>query len=430
MVPPDAYVRLCSGFSACQNRGGLCVQIVWQRRRLVRVQYLPGAFSGPLAGGPDALLSFTFCPTRDIMPLTISNSRVGALPVRNTPGLDVAGNEALPLTPWGASCSAVRCGWLGVALCLLLALVAWGLGTRFPLVGGPVFAILLGIVVGNALTIPGLARPGIAFCSKKILQAAIILLGGAMSLLKIYETGARSLAVMLGTLVLALVMAWLLGRALRVDRKLTSLVGVGTGICGGSAIAAIAPIIEADDDEIAFSISTVFLFNIVAVFIFPLLGHLLHMTPDGFGIWAGTAINDTSSVVAAGYSYGQQAGDVATITKLARTIMIIPIAFGFAIMVGRPHGGADFRVSRVIPWFILGFLGMAVLNTLGALGPAAPWFGTAGKFAITVALAGVGLGANLGKIIKTGARPILLGLLVWIAVAFGSLLIQSLINQL
>lgn len=347
-----------------------------------------------------------------------------------TPARDVAGNEALTPGPYAACRAAVRGGWRGVALCLLLALIAWVLGNRFPLVGGPVFAILLGIVVGNALTIPGPARPGIAFCSKKVLQAAIILLGGGISLVQIYETGARSLAVMLGTLAVALVIAWLLGRVLRVDRKLTGLVGVGTGICGGSAIAAVAPIIEADDDEIAFAISTVFLFNIVAVFVFPFLGHLLGMTPDGFGIWAGTAINDTSSVVAAGYSYGHEAGDVATITKLARTTMIIPVALGFAVMVGRARGGADFRVRRVIPWFVFGFLGMAVLNTLGALGAAAPWFGAAGKFAITLALAGVGLGAGLRKIIKTGPRPILLGLLVWVAVASASLLIQSLVNQL
>ena len=152
--------------------------------------------------------------------------------------------------------------------------------------------------------------------------------------------------------------------------------------------------------------------------------------PDGFGIWAGTAINDTSSVVAAAYSYSQEAGDVATITKLARTVMIIPIAFGFAVMVGRARGGASFNVARVAPWFVLGFLGMAVLNTTGVLGSAAPWFATAGKFAIAVALAGVGLGANLGKIIKTGPRPILLGLVVWIVVACASLVIQSGVNQM
>ncbi|MEI6504184.1 MAG: putative sulfate exporter family transporter, partial [Armatimonadota bacterium] len=232
------------------------------------------------------------------------------------------------------------------------------------------------------------------------------------------------------TLACALLIAWLIGRALKVDSKLVSLVGVGTGICGGSAIAAIAPIIEADDDEIAFAISTVFLFNIIAVVIFPLVGHLLHLTQDGFGIWAGTAINDTSSVVAAAFSYGPQAGQVATITKLARTTMIIPIAFGFAYALGRKRGDANYDLRRVIPWFVFGFLLMAVLNTSGVLGTTAPLFGKAGKFLITVALAGVGLGANLRKIVKTGPRPILLGMLVWIGVAVVSLLVQAAIGQM
>lgn len=344
--------------------------------------------------------------------------------------IDVAGTEVVKLTRWQACCAGMRCGWSGVALCVVLAIVATFLGQQMPLVGGPVFAILLGLLLSNVIPLPTTSRPGIAFCSKKILQLAIVLLGGAMSLLKVYETGARSLTVMLVTLAIALIVAWLLGRILKVDRKLTSLVGVGTGICGGSAIAAIAPIIEADDDEIAFSISTVFLFNVIAVVVFPLLGHLMHMTPDGFGIWAGTAINDTSSVVAAAFSYSQVSGEVATITKLARTTMIVPIALAFAFVAARRSTDTDFHVSRVIPWFVFGFLGMALLNTFGVLGPTPPLFGTAGKFAITIALAGVGLGANMRKIIKTGPRPILLGLLVWIAVATASLLVQSAINQL
>lgn len=350
--------------------------------------------------------------------------------MRGSENIDVAGTEVVKLTRWQACCAGMRCGWSGVALCVVLAVVATLLGHQMPLVGGPVFAILLGLLLSNVIPLPTTSRPGIGFCSKKILQLAIVLLGGAMSLLKVYETGSRSLIVMLSTLTISLSIAWVLGRLLRVDRKLTSLVGVGTGICGGSAIAAIAPIIEADDDEIAFSISTVFLFNVIAVVVFPLLGHLMHMTADGFGIWAGTAINDTSSVVAAAFSYSHEAGEVATITKLARTTMIVPIALAFAFIAARRQSGTDFHVSRVIPWFVFGFLGMALLNTFGVLGPTPPLFGTAGKFAITIALAGVGLGANMRKIVKTGPRPIFLGLLVWIAVAVGSILVQSAINQL
>lgn len=350
----------------------------------------------------------------------------------------VAGDAVCKLSPWQRTCQSFTCTAPGLILCVVIAAVATLLGNQAPIVGGPVFAILLGIAVGNTFRVSDLSRPGISFCGKKVLQLAIIVLGGGLSLLQVYETGARSLAVMLSTLAAALLVAWLLGRLLKVDRKLTSLVGVGTGICGGSAIAAIAPIIDADDDEIAFSISTVFLFNVVAVIIFPLFGHLLGMTDEGFGIWAGTAINDTSSVVAAAYSYSQQAGDVATVTKLARTTMIVPIAIAFAFMVSRrasgDNGDADrgsrLNIMRIFPWFVLGFLAMALLNTFGVLGATAPHFSLAGKLLITIALAGVGLGANLRKIVKTGPRPIFLGLMVWIVVALISLAVQTLYNQM
>jgi uncharacterized integral membrane protein (TIGR00698 family) len=344
--------------------------------------------------------------------------------------LEVAGTEVRPAGLWQVCCAGVSCTLPGLGACVALAAVAHGLGRLVPLVGGPVFAILLGIIVGNTLGVKTLARPGIAFCSKRVLQYAIVLLGGSLSLLEVWRTGRESAAVMLLTLAVALLAAYVLGRLLRVDRKLTSLVGVGTGICGGSAIAAIAPIIAADDDEIAFSISTVFLFNVIAVLIFPLAGHLLGLTDAGFGIWAGTAINDTSSVVAAAYSYSHEAGDIATITKLARTAMIVPIALGFSLLVARRQPGVRHDLRRTIPWFILFFLLLALLNTLGLFGPSvASGLGQGGKLLITVALAGVGLGANFRKMVRTGPRPILLGLAVWVCVALSSLVVQSLLRQ-
>ena len=319
----------------------------------------------------------------------------------------------------------------GIALCILIALPAVALGYRLPMVGGPVFGILLGIVVGNLVRVPATATPGIKFCSKKVLQYAIIVLGGSLSFAEVLHKGAESLPVMLITLCSALAGAWLLGKALRVPRKLTSLVGVGTGICGGSAIAAAAPIMDASDDEIAFSISAVFLFNVVAVVLFPVLGHAMHMSDNGFGLWAGTAINDTSSVVAAAYSYSQQAGDYATITKLARTMMIVPVCLALAFIVGRRQCETNCNLMKIMPWFIVGFLALSVLNTVGLLGPQLPpLLGRTGKLLIVVALAGVGLGANLRNIIETGARPILLGLLVWAVVALTSLGVQYFARQL
>ena len=345
--------------------------------------------------------------------------------------IEVAGTEMRHKGPWNRWCAACTCGLPGIALCLAIALVAYLLGGLWPIVGGPVFAILLGLFIRNVLPVPEATLPGIAFCSKKMLQYSIILLGGGLSLLTIYSTGAQSLVVMLVTLLAALVCAWIIGRLLRVNAILTSLVGVGTGICGGSAIAAIAPIVKAEDDDIAFAISTVFLFNVVAVVAFPFFGHLMGMSDLGFGIWAGTAINDTSSVVAAAGSYSHEALEIATVTKLARTLMIVPIALFFALLVGARRDGGEFHFIRVFPWFILGFLAMALLNTAGILGETLSGLSSqSGKFLITVALAGVGLGANMSRIIKTGYRPIVLGMCVWILIALTSIGVQTLLNRM
>lgn len=340
-----------------------------------------------------------------------------------------AGTAANTAANRGVSLKGLAVALPGIAACLLIALIAWYLGRRFAIIGGPVFAILLGILAGNAIGLPASARPGVLFCSKKVLQYAIIMLGGSLSLVQVLKTGRESLAVMLITLGAALIFAFLLGRLLRVGGRLTTLVGVGTAICGGSAIAAVAPIIEADDGEIAFAISTVFLFNVVAVLIFPPLGHALGMSDNGFGLWAGTAINDTSSVVAAGYSYSRAAGDFATITKLARTTMIIPISLIIAFACAGK--GTDCRLGRVMPWFVLGFLAASLLNTAGLLGGNLPaLMGGCGRFMIIVALAGVGLGSSIRNMIKTGPRPILLGLLVWIIVALTSLAVQGIAGQI
>lgn len=333
---------------------------------------------------------------------------------------------------WMAKNKGIYSGFLpGLIVCILIALAGIWLGSLVPIVGAPLFGILIGIMVGNIWRLHPATKPGIVFSSKKILQASIIVLGGSLSLSQIWNTGRDSLWVMLVSLSVALLGAWFIGTKMGISRNLKSLIGVGTGICGGSAIAAIAPIIDANDDEIAFSISIIFLFNVIAVVLFPLVGHLIHLNDHGFGLWAGTAINDTSSVVAASYSYSRAAGDFAVVTKLTRTTMIIPISLIFAFLVVRKSAAKSFKFKQIFPWFILGFIAMAALNTLGFLGPAFPKIaGTAGKYLIVVALAGVGLGANFSKIRKTGLKPILLGLLVWALVACTSLALQAILDQL
>ncbi|MBE1158828.1 YeiH family protein [Dyella acidiphila] len=327
----------------------------------------------------------------------------------------------------------------GLLLALGIAAVAWLLGRVVPLIGGPVFGILLGIAVRNLFTLPNAVNPGIQFASKQVLQWSIIALGFGLSLTQVAKTGLESLSVTLVTMTTAFVTALVLGRLLKVHDKLQILIGVGTAICGGSAIAAVTPIIKPDDHDTAFAISTIFLFNVVAVLLFPLLGHLLHLSDLGFGMWAGTAINDTSSVVAAGYSYSKAAGDFATIVKLTRATLIIPICLILAIAVAvrekraARHAGtaSDFSLGRIFPWFILWFLVASALRTAGFVPVAIqPALHLAAEFMIIVALTAIGLSANLRKMASTGARPILLGLGVWAAVSISSLLVQMAIGQM
>lgn len=325
----------------------------------------------------------------------------------------------------------------GIILCFFIALPAWFLGKAFPIIGSPVFGILIGMIL--TLLVPTLTTgrfsTGIKYTSKKILQYAVILLGFEMNLFTILEVGRQSLFVMFFTLTAAFLTAYLMGRALKIKSNTTILIGVGTAICGGSAIAATAPVIKADDEDVAQAISTIFLFNIVAVFIFPPLGRLLGMTDLGFGMWAGTAINDTSSVVAASSAWSSVAGNdtalaFATVVKLTRTLMIVPVTLVLAIFTAKKNqtnpDGDTFKFSKVFPWFVLGFLTAAVLNTAFAFPEnLSHSLVQLGKFCIVMAMAAIGLNTHLKKLIANGIKPILLGLSCWVAVASISILVQN-----
>ena len=333
---------------------------------------------------------------------------------------------------------------IGIVFCLAAAIPARILGGLFPIVGGPVFGILIGMIIAFFKR-PAKLENGIKFTSKYILQYSIILLGFEMDLFNVIKVGGQSLLVMLFTLSTSFITAYVVGKALKVDGKTTVLIGVGTSICGGSAIAATAPVIRAEDEDVAQAISTIFLFNIIAVFIFPALGHMMGMTDTQFGMWAGTAINDTSSVVAAGASWSSAAGNntalaFATIVKLTRTLMIVPITLVLAFYTTRKiarekaMASADGELSaqdggfsfvRVFPWFVLGFVATAILNTLLPI-PAA--FSGAlvkiGKFMIIMAMTAIGMNTNLKKLLTNGIRPICLGLCCWFMVAVVSLIVQ------
>ncbi len=317
--------------------------------------------------------------------------------------------------------------WQGLVLAAGLAVVAMGLGRWIPTIGGPVFAILLGLIIRNALGMPAVFQPGLSFASKQVLQWSIIALGFGLSFTQVVQTGFESLWVTLITMAAAFAVAAVLGRLLGIPDKLRTLIGAGTAICGGSAIAAVAPIIQPKEHETAFAISTIFLFNVVAVLVFPFFGHALHMSDLGFGLWAGTAINDTSSVVAAAYSYSTMAGDYATVVKLTRATFIIPICifYVFLEIQRQKKQGNTFQLRRVIPWFIVWFVVASMVRSSGVLPlDVLQVLQVLAQFLMVLALAAIGLSSNMRLMASTGWRPVALGLGVWVAVAITSLAVQ------
>lgn len=260
------------------------------------------------------------------------------------------------------------------------------------------------------------------------MQWSIVGLGFGLSLQQVAQVGMESVGISLSTLAVAFLVAWGVGKYLNIADKLRTLIAVGTAICGGSAIAAITPIIKPKEHEVAVAISTIFLFNVVAVLVFPFLGHVLNLSDTDFGLWAGTAINDTSSVVAAAYSYSEEAGDYATIVKLTRATFIIPICIIYALIELRQQkkAGTGLSARRLIPWFIIWFLAASAVRSTGWLPVELLQFlQQAAKFLMVVALAAVGLSSHLRAMKNTGWQPVWLGLVAWVAVALTSLMFLS-----
>lgn len=329
----------------------------------------------------------------------------------------------------------IQQSWKGILICFGIAIPSWWLGQQIPVIGGPVFAILFGMIIHYFIQTNGAVRTGVTFTSKKILQFAVVLLGFGMNLTDILLKGIQSLPIIIVTIATSLMIAWIVCKALKVPEKTSTLVGVGTSICGGSAIAATAPVIGASDEEIAQSISVIFLFNVIAAMLFPALGTALGLSNEGFGLFAGTAINDTSSVTAAAAAWdgihGSSTLEAAAIVKLTRTLAIIPITLGLAFLRTRRERDAESTVQMksIIPMFILYFVLASVVTTVFHL-PAeftAP-IKTLSKFLIIMAMSAIGLNTNLIKLIKTGGKPIFMGFCCWLGIAFVSLGLQRILG--
>ena len=327
----------------------------------------------------------------------------------------------------------------GFAAALAVAVLACWLESLMPvhLIGSAVIAMFIGMLVNYFAKPSAVMTPGLRFTSKKVLKFAIVLLGLSLNIATILNVGRLSLMVMVFTLATCFGGGYFIGRALGLNWKLSNLISAGTGICGGSAIAAIASTIEAEDNDIAYAMSATFLFDMAMIVLFPIMGRALGMTDEAFGIWAGTAVNDTSSVVATGYAFSEAAGDFATMVKLTRTLAIIPTVVVFAFIqlnIKRREATteavsgelkANFSIAKIFPWFILGFLAMAIAASVFPI-PAAVAAGAKrlSKFLMVCALAAIGLNTSFKEMKKAGVRPMIHGFIIAALVVIVALLVE------
>ena len=326
----------------------------------------------------------------------------------------------------------------GCAMALVIAAVAKLLENLeeqagLHMIGASVIALFIGMIINSFYEPNERTAPGIRFTSKKILKFAIILLGASLNVTTILNVGRMSLTVMLFTLLTCFGGGYFIGHALGLDWKLSNLISAGTGICGGSAIAAVAPVIDAKDSDIAYALSATFLFDTAMIVLFPIMGRAMGLSDMAYGLWAGTAVNDTSSVVAAGYAFSEGAGDFATMVKLTRTLAIIPtvVVFSFVSMHLRKKeaaasgGAVQIKWKSVFPWFILGFLAMAVLSSVGVIpAAAAAILKKISKFLMVTALAAVGLNTSFAEMKKSGAAPMVHGFLISALVVLVALAVE------
>ncbi len=288
------------------------------------------------------------------------------------------------------------------------------------LLGASIIALFMGTIL-NSFFHPDWIKPALKFTSKRILKGAIILLGASLSVGTIMSVGKMTFFVMLFTFAMCFGGGYFVRRLFGLNWKLGNLISAGTGICGGSAVAAIAPVIDADDKDIAFALSSTFLFDMVMIALYPIMGKVLGMSDIAYGIWAGTSVNDTASVVASGYAFSEAAGDFATMVKLTRTIAIIPTVLVFAYIGTRikqkelqaESGGKKVNLMKIIPWFIGGFLALAVANSVGMI-PAelSGLMKSASKFLMVTALAAIGLGTSIADFKKAGLAPMFYGITI------------------
>ena len=359
-------------------------------------------------------------------------------PTRNVPtgqSGDRTARHAMPMTPQVAPSrrgsrlsDGIRSSAPGLAAAIVVALIARVVTGFLPAIVAEVtVAILIGIVVGTVAG-PRMATltAGLAFASQRVLRLGIILLGARLSLGEIARIGLPATGVIVITMAASLAIVLTVSRLVHIEGRLAVLIAVGSAVCGNTAIVATAPVIGARARDVAYAVATITLFGTLAVFLYPAVGRAIALPQPSFGLWAGIAVHDTSQVIATSAAYGPQALDVATVVKLIRNALMAPllilIATGWAARGGDAVGSARRGVRRAVPLFVLGFLALAALRTVGLLdAQQAAALDVAARALILVALAAVGMSIHLGELRETSWRPLAVGFTVALVVGLGSL---------
>lgn len=322
--------------------------------------------------------------------------------------------------------------WPGIALTAAIAAAAFGL-RQLPYLGGlspMILAIVIGMIMHNAMGTPARARAGVAFAMRRILRAAIVLLGLQLTASQVAEVGASGLAVIALTLVATFTFTIWLGRLIGVERGLAELIAAGTSICGASAVIATNTVTRASDEDVAYAVACVTVFGSLAMLAYPLLVGLLDLSPHAYGLWAGASIHEIAQVVAAAYQDGTAAGEFGTIAKLSRVMLLAPVVIGLGLLAARrarQRGEGAGTARPPLPWFVLGFLALVALNSVVTL-PAElkSTLVTLTTFLLSMALAAMGLETSLVKLRAKGLRPFALGFAAFAFIASFSLMLVKL----
>lgn len=316
--------------------------------------------------------------------------------------------------------------WPGLVLAATIAAAAFGL-RQIPMVGvlSPmILAITIGVAVRNIVGMPAQATAGVKFSLRRILRFAIALLGLQLTAAQVIEVGATGIAIIALTLVATFCFTIWLGRVIGVEPKLAELIAAGTSICGASAVIAANTVTRAHDEDVAYAVACVTVFGSVAMFLYPLLPSLLHLTPHAYGLWAGASIHEIAQVVAAAYQDGQSAGEFGTIAKLSRVMMLAPVVLALGLLASRRAPQQAGQAKPPIPWFVLGFLALVAVNSAVPIPPdAKAALVIATTFLLSMALAAMGLETDIAKLCAKGRKPFLLGLAAFIFIGTVSLLL-------